>query len=433
MKLTKYIPLLALGAIMATSCSEEPELPPMMLPQATIKANTTILDLKQTYWQTDRNYVATIGTTEDGEHIVIKGRVQSSDASGNIYKSVIIADETAALTVAINQYDIYQTYQFGQEVLIDVTDMKIGGYNGLMQLGGEGTYNGAPSMTFMEESTMADHAQQNGLANPELVEATVVTIPQLDSIKASTQGLIEWQSRLIKIEGLAFETPGTAFAAGSNANDYMLDSEGNKVNLRCSSYANFANDLIPSGTGSVTAILSYYGTDWQLLLNDVEGLEGFEEFEPAAPAEDLVFAPTTEIIDGALYAFYADSKVSVNFEAAKNYGYMPVEDCTLADDATLQLESDQAYVITSTADGYYTIQGADGRYIYMTESYNSVNLSATLDTDDEGYLWEITFNSDGSADVTNVAKQKTMQYYAAQPSYGWYSDERGTKPTIYKH
>ena len=84
MKLHKYIPAFALLAVSAAAmvgCTEDPELPPMIVPEAPhLKdVNTTILDLKTAYWSTERNYVNTVDVTEDGSHIYIKGRVVSSD------------------------------------------------------------------------------------------------------------------------------------------------------------------------------------------------------------------------------------------------------------------------------------------------------------------------------------------------------------------
>ena len=269
-------------------CTEDPELPPMIVPEAPhLKdVNTTILDLKTAYWSTERNYVNTVDVTEDGSHIYIKGRVVSSDESGNIYKSVIISDGTASLTLAINATKLYQTYQFGQELVIDLTGMKLGGYNGLMQLGGEGTYNGAPSMTFMEQSEFAAHAEQNGLSNPAKVDTLVTTVADVVAAKETPEGLISWQSRLVKIVDVSFVDAGQPFAGETTTNRAVTDAYGNRLNVRNSSYASFAKDLLPSGTGSVVGILSYYGTDWQLLLIDRNGCIGFESDEkPDVPAD----------------------------------------------------------------------------------------------------------------------------------------------------
>ena len=55
--------------------------------------------------------------------------------------------------------------------------------------------------------------------------------------------------------------------------------------MRNSAYASFKNELLPQGYGSVTGILSYYGSNWQILLNDVNGVEGFDNVKPDVPEE----------------------------------------------------------------------------------------------------------------------------------------------------
>ncbi len=276
-----------MGAAALTSCGDDFVSPPMVVPSASIEANTSILDLKTAYWTADRNYVKTIGLNDAGEHTIIRGRVISSDQTGNIYKSVIIYDGSAALNLSINAYDLYQTYQFGQEVVIDVTELNIGGYNGLMQLGGEGTYNNAPSMTFMDSEVFAAHAQVDGLSNPQLVDTIPATIPDVLAAKQSTEGLILWQSRLVRFDNVRWDAPGKPYAEGtSSTNRYIIDESGNQLLVRNSAYASFKNELLPQGYGSVTGILSYYGTDWQLMLIDSNGCQDFEESdEPDQPVQ----------------------------------------------------------------------------------------------------------------------------------------------------
>lgn len=304
-----YIASVVIGtAALTSSCGDDFVRPPMVFPTATIEANTSLVDFKTAYWKSDRNYVSTVGLTADGEHTIIKGRVISSDETGNIYKAVMISDGTAALTIAINAYDLYQSYQFGQELVIDATDLKIGGYNGLMQLGGEGTYNNAPSMTFAESDVFAEHAQPNGLAMPNLVDTITTTIPDILQAGSSTEGLIKWQSELVRFDDVEWEEAGQPFAGASSTNRYIRDAQGNRLLVRNSSYASFKNDILPAGVGAVVGILSYYGTDWQLLLIDAQGCIGFEPAEPGddTPGDDT---PGTDKGDGSETAPYSVSQV----------------------------------------------------------------------------------------------------------------------------
>ena len=119
-----------------SSCSGEFERPPMIEPEAADinKVNTTILSLKKMVWEDQHNYVAEVGR-KNGEDIYIMGRIISTDRSGNIYKSIVVQDNTAAITVAVNGSNLYKNYMQGQQLVLKLTGTKIGGYNGLLQVG----------------------------------------------------------------------------------------------------------------------------------------------------------------------------------------------------------------------------------------------------------------------------------------------------------
>lgn len=279
-----YIAAALMSMVGLSSCGDDFVRPPMIVPVATLQANTTLLELKTAYWKADRNYVQTVGLTPAGEHVVVKGRVISSDATGNVYKNVVISDGTAALTISINAYDLYKSYQYGQEVVVDVTGMKLGGYNGLMQLGGEGTYNGAPSMTFMESTVFAAAAQPNGLADRKLIDTLSTTIADVNAMKSNQDSLIKWQSQLVKFQNVAWAEAGQAYApGGANTNRYLIDADGNRLLVRNSGYATFKDELMPKGSGTVAGILSYYGSEWQFVLIDAQGSINFDPTKIIGP------------------------------------------------------------------------------------------------------------------------------------------------------
>ena len=168
MKLHKILMALAVAAASAgfVSCDDDFDRPPVIVPEATITANTSILDLKAKYWQdSSQDYQTTIGTTDDGKHIIIGGRVVSSDKEGNVYQRIILEDETSAITVRIYSTDLYEKYQYGQEVRIDVTGLLIGTYRGLQMIGT--LYNN--SIGGMDLDVFTSIAQVNGLPDPALI------------------------------------------------------------------------------------------------------------------------------------------------------------------------------------------------------------------------------------------------------------------------
>ena len=288
MKITKsYLASLLLLGAAFTACDDELDRPPVIVPEATIEANSSILEVKKKYWNENRNYIDTIGVNEFGEHIVVSGRIISSDETGNIYKNLVIQDKTAALTISINENDMFESYHIGQEVVIDLTNMYIGKYNGLCQLGYP-KYSDSYGWeaTFMEMDHFKQHAQYNELPRPTEIDTFTVDIKHLSSIKSNADSLQVWQSQLVRFDSVCWVEAGKPYSEPSaSTNRYIKDVNGNKMIVRNSSYATFRDKLLPSGYGSVVGILSYYGTDWQVLLRSTDDCIGFDEsIAPDAPS-----------------------------------------------------------------------------------------------------------------------------------------------------
>lgn len=281
----KYIAGLLVAASTLTACNDNFELPPVIYPFDDLNVNATVQQVKAHYWSQERNYVNTVGTLQDmglagdataaDEHVIIKGRIVSDMTSGNIYNSIVIQDGEYALNIAVRTNRLTRTYAYGQEIMLDATGLKIGGYNGLMQIGAEGTYNNAPSMTFMESTDFEGHSALIGSPDPDKVEIPVVNMADIIAAKNSAEGLQKWQSRLVRFDNVTFDTPGQPLATDQNTNRTFRDAAGNTMIVRTSSYASFKATPVPAGTGSVVGILSYYGSDWQILLNGTDGLIGF--------------------------------------------------------------------------------------------------------------------------------------------------------------
>lgn len=281
----------AAAATAFTGCDDDFDYPPVVVPEATIEANTTIAEVKAAYWNDERNYADTILTKEDGEHIIIAGRVTNNCASGNIYKSLVIQDETAALAISLNESSLSTYYKVGQEVVIDLTDLQIGKYNGLQQLGKAQPYQSTYEVTFMDFDLFREHAQVNGLPDMAKLDTATVTMEEVMAL-STPEELQKWQSRLVRFDDVEFQGAGslTFSETGGSTNRTIIDSKGNRMTLRNSNYANFAGNKLPTGRGSVVCILSYYGTGWQLLLRSLDDCIGFDETdggdEPTPPAPE---------------------------------------------------------------------------------------------------------------------------------------------------
>lgn len=263
-----------------TGCADEWKSPGLQAPVATITANTTIADLKTQYWNSATNYIDTVRLTASGEHVVIGGRVISSDASGNIYKKLVIQDATGALSLSINANSLYNTYRIGQEVLIDVTDMYIGKYSGQQQLGFPSYSNGYGwQATFMPLEFFEKHAQLNGFPEPALCDTITVSLSTLNS-NTDGEGAIKYQGQLVRINNIHFEEGGQVSfctAHKENTSRTIVDNTdaNQKLTVRTSGYANFWSMMVPEGEGDIVGILETYNGSWQLALVNTDGLMNF--------------------------------------------------------------------------------------------------------------------------------------------------------------
>lgn len=261
-----------------TGCQAEMDTPALQDPKSPIEPTISILELKNKF----DNQTIQLGEMENGEHYIIHGRVVSSDASGNIYKSLVIQDETAALAFSLNQGSLYNEYRLGQEMVVDLTGLWLGYYNGLQQVGWlDEPYNGVDQLGFMAIDYWFASSHYNGLPNPNFKyvnfgdsypseEGYCIMFNNFDEL--SQGSLTELQSQLVEFKNVHFKiTEGEETYAPyqESVNRTLVDANGQELTVRNSGYSNFYNQLLPEGNGKVRGILSYYGDAWQLLLRDV--------------------------------------------------------------------------------------------------------------------------------------------------------------------
>ena len=212
---------------------------------------------------TDRNVQIT-------ENIKIKGRVTGNDLGGNIYKQFFIQDDTRALCIAVNQNGLNGFLAEGQEVLIDLRDLYIGGYRQMPELGQP--YNGN-SIGRMSKDVWAQHFKLVGDVNPDAIKPVEFSTVMND--KNTNCG------KLVVLSNVTFSgANGTTVFAGKNAptsgGNYVNQNvtyQGKSIIIRTSTYADFAATPLPYDTVAkkampcnIIGIASRFGNDWQIMI-----------------------------------------------------------------------------------------------------------------------------------------------------------------------
>ncbi|MCM1163692.1 MAG: DUF5689 domain-containing protein [Muribaculaceae bacterium] len=331
-----YKTLIAAALAMAAagslvSCDDDFDRPPVITPVATYEVNTPISEFKEMFWSyTQSNSYTTIPVNAEGDSIIVGGRITSSDLQGNIYQTLVVEDETGALYFGVNMYDINEKYQYGQEVRINVTGMIVGGYNGLLQVGG--IYNGG--LGRMEEAMFTTHAQVNGLPDKAKAQDMIVdvTMDQLKEANQTVAGVQQWQCMFVRFSNVHFNGGGTLKWTDNPGNTgysnrTLIDAAGNELSFRTSNKSTFAGETLPAGNGNVVALLSYYRDNWQLVMmdpaTDCTDFDG-KPSEPSGPTGDDIYAESFKDGNGGFVIenVTAPTQVPEIWKHDSKYGYM---------------------------------------------------------------------------------------------------------------
>ncbi len=136
------------------------------------------------------------------------------------------------------------------------------------------------------------------------------------------------------------------------------------------------------------------------------------------------------VVEDGTYIIASGNLAMTGLAADKNYGYPGAHEIGIAAGVASGFAKNDIITITNVTGGI-TLQDSQGRYLYMTGSYNSFNVSAELP--EAGHIWSITKNEDGTYVLVNLSNNKTLAYSTQYTSYGAYSpltDDHASAMTI---
>jgi hypothetical protein len=248
----------------------------------------SIKDVITTYASTISNDDMVEITTD----LQVRGRVTGNDIGGNFYKKITIQDEPAnsddarALTISIDESGIWGYLPLGQEVVVDLKGLWIGGYGKTPMIGTPYTNaKGATSVGRMSKHLWAKHFKIVG--NIKTVEPMVITKNDLSKLSEKENGVPKHAGKLIKLSNVTFvNADGTStFKSGteSNLSGYFIqclneffvsgtDDKKQTVQIFTSGdYAKFSSMILPYDKATSKAIpcdlvgvAGFYNDIWQI-------------------------------------------------------------------------------------------------------------------------------------------------------------------------
>lgn len=374
LNINKFI-LLLVGLVVFNGCVEDDDFntpntsvtePVLDGPEVSIGAIAGRLAQEQdnggTLDYTDEDTVLTFEFSETNEYMV--GYVVSSDEGGNYFEELILQDNienpTIGIKLLIDVNPLFVRYEVGRKVYIKLNGLAVGMTNGVLTIG---TLNG-------NEVDKISSAVENEFLLRSAEVATMVPMPLEfgDFADDKTNLLIELQDVQFNRNQATGDNPLSYASEASDEFDgeRTLEScaSASSVVFSTSTFSDFKSLTLPSGRGSMTAVLTkdFFGEVFNVVISSPEDVN-FDSDDRCDP--DFLECPGAS---GGGSAFFSE-----DFEGFAGYA----------------------------AEGWTNVNVSGGSTQWITGSFSGstyAQISGFSSGDDEINVWLVTptINMDGT-------------------------------------
>lgn len=256
-----YLMLMALLFISGTTtCVKHFDEPPEYTGPK-VKANISITEIKRLHILNNFEKI-----TED---LIIEGVVIANDKTDNFYKSIVIQDSTAGITVRLDGFSLFNIYPIGRKIFIRLKGLWLGDYGSTIQLGA-GVNRSDPQ--FPELIPIPQPLFDRVIIKGDLDQKVLPRRLILEDLNDSLQSMLV---TLINVEFDHSDTGKTyADAVNKQTVAHTLRTCGiGTVYVRTSGFAKFASALTARGHGDITGVFSMFRTQKQLLIRDTNDVQ----------------------------------------------------------------------------------------------------------------------------------------------------------------
>lgn len=291
MKNIKYLLMLVLACSLFTGCMDDDWDTPNAEALNKAYGNQEIAETNViTIGSLKEQYESVINASTNSyeqitEDVQIKGRVVGNDIGGNIYNEVSIDDGTGAILICISQGGLFSYLPVGQEIVVDLKGLYIGGYGKQAEIGMPYTNaKGNSYVSRMSRVLWNKHFKLTGVA-----DASKVVAEEFDLSKRTKEEYFTANNgKLMTIKNVEFTNADgkTTFAPSeekdaANSVNRGLSQNGkpiatSSIVVRTSSYADFAAQPLPTGKLNITGVFTRYRTTWQILIRDERDIQPAE-------------------------------------------------------------------------------------------------------------------------------------------------------------
>ena len=182
------------------------------------------------------------------EDLVVAGRVTTSDAAGNFYRSLLIEEGEASLEVMVALERLHNDYPLGAKIYVRLQGLSLGRRLGVLQAG----HKADPASGFEIDYIPSKAAAQKHLTRSAAPLAEL--LPKTLTLKELTPALCGLRIRIEALHHVPESPDESPFLAGYHRYD---DSQGGAIYLYVRDYADFALQPLPTILSHLTGTLQY--------------------------------------------------------------------------------------------------------------------------------------------------------------------------------
>lgn len=368
----------------------------------------------------------------------IKGVVTGNDLTGNLYNQIVLQDATGGILIKVAAGGLYGYLPVGQEVVIDLKGLWVGGYGKQANLG-KGIYtsaSGTQSVGSIDRFVWQNHFKLVGQADKAKALALV---EDFDLSKLNDAAYLDANvGKLMTFRKVTFTDGGKkAWAPKADAvnnqtavNRTFKGYSDRTLVARTSTFCDFANALLPEGLVNITAIVTRFNNTVQLTVlspNDVEptvlayfseafaeennsftvndiqlpegatyvwkwGTYGSDKFMKASAFVNKTNLASQSRLESPAIDLSAVKKATLSFEHTGKYF-----SANMKDDIKVQVSTDKKNWETLTISAYPS--GNDFNFVKATADLNKYVGKKTVYI---GFLYTSTTAAAGTWEVKNV-------------------------------
>ncbi|MNK43793.1 hypothetical protein D3C87_625100 [compost metagenome] len=227
------------------------------------------------------NYsAATYKVPVDGAPVIFDAYVVSSDENGNFYKTISFQDKpenpTVGLSLEVDKASNYADFPVGAHIRIKANGLVLGLDRGTIKIGSvDPTYAIGRIPSILLTRYLSGVCNGNKMDIAQMVPTKLANLNEAKTAKyintLVTVDEVQFVDEVIKPQPLTFIN--YIIGVGQDSDRGIEDNSGGSSLIRNSGFSTFGANLLPTGNGNLTFVVSKYNAGYQMLIRSLTDIK----------------------------------------------------------------------------------------------------------------------------------------------------------------